>query len=119
MRKRSYAGTAVLAAMALGGAGIATASSGPAETGSNEPAVVHSAPDASGSRLDDGADLLSQAKISEREAIAAAQTAASGPLNEIDLEDYQGQLVFNVDVGASDVKVDASNGDVLATPSDD
>jgi uncharacterized membrane protein YkoI len=108
-----------MAAMALGGAGIATASNGQASAGSNEPAVVHSAPDANGSRLDDGADLLPQAKITEQEAIAAAQTAASGPLNEVDLEDYQGHLVFNVDVGASDVKVDASNGDVLATPSDD
>jgi len=40
-------------------------------------------------------------------------------LNEVDLEDYQGHLVFNVDVGSHDVKVDASNGDVLAAPVDD
>lgn len=126
MRNRIYAGAAVIAAMGLGGAGIAAASNGSADQGPSEPAaehsepaVEHSAPDANGSRLDDGADLLPQAKISEQQAIAAAQTAASGPLNEVDLEDYEGQLVFNVDVGASDVKVDASNGDVLATPSDD
>ena len=119
MRKRFYAGGAVLAAMALGGAGIAVASGDNSKAGSDEPAVVHSAPDANGSRLDDGADRLSEAGISEQDAIAAAQTAASGPLNEVDLEDYQGHLVFNVDVGASDVKVDASNGNVLATPSDD
>jgi uncharacterized membrane protein YkoI len=77
------------------------------------------APDASGSRLDDDADLLSQAKITEAEAINAAQTAATGPLNEDDLEDYQGHLAFNVDVGSHDVKVDASNGNVLAAPVDD
>ena len=40
----------------------------------------------SGSRLDDGKDLLGQAKITERQAIAAAQGAASGALNEVDLE---------------------------------
>jgi uncharacterized membrane protein YkoI len=72
-----------------------------------------------GSRMDDGKDLLPQAKISEQQAISAAQTAASGSLNEVDLEQYTGKLVFNVDVGGHDVKVDASNGDVLASPQDD
>src|SRR4051794_13098923 len=72
-----------------------------------------------GSRLDDGKDLLPQAKITEADAIAAAQGAASGPLNEVDLEQYKGHLVFNVDVGARDVKVDADTGEVLASPQDD
>jgi uncharacterized membrane protein YkoI len=67
------------------------------------------------SRLDDGRSLLPQAKITEAQAIAAAQRSTSGALNEVDLEHYQGRLVFNVDVGSSDVKVDASNGDVLGT----
>ena len=62
---------------------------------------------------------MSRAKITEQQAITAAQSAASGSLNEVDLEQYNGRLVFNVDVGAKDVKVDASTGDVLATPSDD
>jgi uncharacterized membrane protein YkoI len=69
--------------------------------------------------LDDGKDLRPQAKISEQQAIAAAQQAASGDLNEVDLEHSDGKLVFNVDVGSKDVKVDASNGDVLAAPADD
>jgi uncharacterized membrane protein YkoI len=72
-----------------------------------------------GSRLDDGRDLLSQAGISEQDAIAAAQGAASGSLNEVDLERYSGRLVYNVDVGDRDVKVDAATGEVLATPQDD
>jgi uncharacterized membrane protein YkoI len=71
------------------------------------------------SRLDDGKDLISQAAISEQAAIRAAQGAASGGLNEVDLEHYQGRLVFNVDVGSRDVKVDALNGDVLASDADD
>lgn len=124
-RKRTgiYAGAAAVAALAIGGAGIASAAGSPTAAepaGSESPGqeVIH-APDSSGSRLDDGANLLSQAKISEQDAIAAAQTAASGPLSEVDLEDYEGQLVFNVDVGSHDVKVDASNGNVLAAPQDD
>ncbi len=126
MHKRKtgiYTGAAAIAALAIGGAGIASASGSPnpAEpAGSESPGqeVIH-APDSTGSRLDDGADLLSQAKISEQEAIAAAQTAASGPLSEVDLEDYEGRLVFNVDVGSHDVKVDAANGNVLAAPQDE
>ena len=74
---------------------------------------------ASGSRLDDGKDLLPQAKITEQQAIEAAQTAASGGLNEVDLEHYQGRLVFNVDVGSHDVKVDAATGKVVAANQDD
>ncbi len=123
MNKRTLATLGVVGAVAIGGASIANASS--SSQGGQEPSspsaeneAIH-APDASGSRLDDGADLLSQAKITEAEAIKAAQTAATGPLNEVDLEDYQGHLVFNVDVGSHDVKVDASNGNVLAAPVDE
>jgi uncharacterized membrane protein YkoI len=74
---------------------------------------------APGSQLDDGRQYLSQAKISEREAIAAAQTRASGQLDEVDLEHANGRLVFNVDVGKSDVKVDATSGQVVAVDHDD
>ena len=69
---------------------------------------------ASSSRLDDGKQLLSQAKITEQQAIAAAQGAAKGDLNEIDLEPWAGRLAFNVDVGSQEVKVDAKTGKVLA-----
>jgi uncharacterized membrane protein YkoI len=74
---------------------------------------------AGASRLDDGRDLLPQAKITEQQAIAAAQGAASGSLDEVDLERYEGRLVWNVDVGGSDVKVDATSGDVVASDKDD
>ncbi len=68
--------------------------------------------------LDDGKELLSQASISLDQAISAAQGAASGELGEVDLEHYQGKLVFNVEIGKSDVKVDAANGSVLAVAPD-
>jgi uncharacterized membrane protein YkoI len=74
---------------------------------------------AGGSRMDDGKDLLPQAKITETQAIQAAQTKASGELNEVDLEHLAGKLVFNVDVGGHDVKVDASAGDVVSVDADD
>jgi uncharacterized membrane protein YkoI len=34
-------------------------------------------------------------------------------VGEVDLETYQGALVFNVDIGNADVKVVASNGAIL------
>jgi len=69
--------------------------------------------------LDDGKDLLPQAGITLEQGVAAAQGAASGPVGEVDLEHYQGKLVFNVDVGDKDVKVDAANGSVLGMESED
>ena len=70
-------------------------------------------------QIDDGAELLPQATISLEDAIAAAQAAADGALGEVDIEKYEGRLVFNVDVGDKDVKVDAENGAVLGWVSDD
>jgi uncharacterized membrane protein YkoI len=87
-----------------GGAGIAAAVSGAGQ---------------GGSRLDDGASLAGKAKISQVQAERAAQGAASGSLNETDLEYRDGKLVYNVDVGSSDVKVDASSGQVVAVDQDD
>jgi uncharacterized membrane protein YkoI len=81
--------------------------------------AVASGQSASPSRMDDGKALLPQAKITEQEAIAAAQGVASGKLNEVDLEHAAGKLVFNVDVGRHDVKVDAANGDIVANDQDD
>jgi uncharacterized membrane protein YkoI len=68
--------------------------------------------------LDDGKDLLPQAEISLKAAIESAQTAATGEIGEVDLEYYDGTLVFNVDVGDQDVKVDASTGEVLGMGED-
>ena len=69
--------------------------------------------------LDDGKDLLSEAVITIDAAIDAAQSVASGPVGEVDLEHVDGRLVFNVDIGDKDVKVDAATGSVLSADSDD
>lgn len=96
---KSAGAVAAVAAIGAFGSGAAAAAGG-----SNSP---------SGSRLDDGKQYLSQAKVTEQQAISAAQTAASGNLNEVDLEYYNGHLSWNVDVGSKNVKVDAASGKVL------
>jgi uncharacterized membrane protein YkoI len=64
--------------------------------------------------LDDGKELLPQTKISLAQANAAAQRAAAGPLGQVDLERYQGRIVYMVDVGDQEVRVDAADGNVVA-----
>jgi uncharacterized membrane protein YkoI len=100
--------------------GVAIFSSGPLAAGAQDdegPNEVE-APVAAGT-LDDGADLLPQAGISLEVAIAAAQNAASGAIAEIDLEYLGDILVYNIDVGTQDVKVDAATGAVLAVDAED
>jgi uncharacterized membrane protein YkoI len=101
MTKTHLIAAAGAAALTLAGGAVAFAGSG--------------AP----SRLDDGKDLASQASVSEAQAVAAARSAASGALNEVDLEPRDGALVYNVDVGGHDVKVDAHSGKVVAVDADD
>jgi uncharacterized membrane protein YkoI len=101
MRKKITGAVVGLAALgAAGGVALASGSAG-------------------GSRLDDGKDLLGKASITEQDAIRAAQGTAKGDLNEVDLEHWSGTLVFNVDVGSNDVKVDAGSGKVLSVQQDD
>jgi uncharacterized membrane protein YkoI len=69
--------------------------------------------------IDDGADLLPQAAITLEQAIAAAQDAADGAVGEVDLEYDGDRLVFNVDIGNSDVKVDAGDGSIVRVENDD
>jgi uncharacterized membrane protein YkoI len=69
--------------------------------------------------LDDGQSLLPQAGISLEAAVDSARGAASGAVGEVDLEYVGDRLVFNVDIGDQDVKVDASSGAVLSVDLDD
>lgn len=137
MRKQllGIAGLAIGLVMLGGGAASANVAGGPmasshlelARTGSNQafPALGQEddGPVVAGGTLDDGEDLLPQARISIDEAIASAVAAVPGAtsddVGEVDLEYFDGTLVFNVDVGDKDVKVDASTGDVVSTDQDD
>ena len=64
--------------------------------------------------LDDGKDLLSQTTISLATAVATAQQAANGALGQVDLEHFRGGIVYMVDVGNQEVRVNAATGKVVA-----
>jgi uncharacterized membrane protein YkoI len=69
--------------------------------------------------LDDGKDLLPQTTITLAQANAAALNAADGSLGQVDLERYEGRVVYMVDVGDNEVRVDAADGSIVAiTPRD-
>jgi uncharacterized membrane protein YkoI len=65
--------------------------------------------------LDDGKEFLSQTRITTPQAVAAAQRAESGQLGQVDLEQYNGRLVYSVDVGDHEVKVDARDGSIVGS----
>ena len=94
LSKRTYWVIGLAAIVALIG-GVATVASG----GASSHVIA--------GQIDDGAELLDQASITLEEAIAAAQTTGPGAVGEVDLEKYQGRLVFNVDIGDRDVKIDS------------
>src|SRR4051812_18990621 len=85
VRKHAVVIAAVVACLAIGGTGVVAASRGSGENAGSASAGT--------SRLDDGKNLLPQARITEEQAITAAQSAASGSLNEVDVENYNGHLV--------------------------
>ncbi len=104
-RTKLYAG---IAAVALASSAVIGYQAFPRGASAGEPGT-----------LDDGKDLLPKAGVSLSQAVAAAQTAATGAVDEIDLEYWNGTLVYNVDVGSKDVKVDAATGAVLDAAADD
>jgi uncharacterized membrane protein YkoI len=65
--------------------------------------------------LDDGKELLPQTSVTLAAAVAAAQGAAHGALGQVDLEHFRGGIVYMVDIGNQEVRVDAANGKVVAT----
>ena len=64
--------------------------------------------------LDDGKELLSQTSVSLATAVSTARQAANGALGQVDLEHFRGSIVYTVDVGSSEVRVDAGSGKVVA-----
>jgi uncharacterized membrane protein YkoI len=69
--------------------------------------------------LDDGKDLLAQTSVSLPAAVATARHAAGGALGQVDLEHFHGGIVYMVDVGSQEVRVDATSGEVVAIASRD
>jgi hypothetical protein len=63
--------------------------------------------------LDDGKDLLPQATVSLADANATAQRVAVGGLGQVDLEHFGDRIVYAVDGGSQEVRVDANSGIVV------
>ena len=64
--------------------------------------------------LDDGKELLSQTKITLGQAVKTAQSAANGQLGQVDLEHLGSRIVYSVDIGNKEVRVDAADGSIAS-----
>jgi uncharacterized membrane protein YkoI len=64
--------------------------------------------------LDDGKQFLPQTTISLGRAVATAQKAEQGRLGQVDLEQVDGRIVYMVDVGSHEVRIDATDGSVVS-----
>jgi len=63
--------------------------------------------------LDDGKDLLPETSVSLADADTTAQRVAEGDLGQVDLEHFGDRIVYSVDVGSQEVRVDANSGIVV------
>jgi hypothetical protein len=140
--KRLYMSLVVAGLLTLGGAGVATASylpfghagsaaigAGPCANDAADPTGTDGEAQDDGAQancdtaaqagaVDDDQELLPQAKLTVEQAISAAQAVATGSVGEIDLEHADGRLVFNVEIGNQDVKIDAADGSVVGMGED-
>ena len=121
-RRKFIAGGAAVAALGLGGTGIAIAQSGGDAKAAYTSSVT--APDSGSESEGNDAALAALAKITPDQAKAAALAAVPGNAGQVELENEDGNVVFGVEVTTSagkviDVKVDAGNGKVLAQEADD
>lgn len=67
----------------------------------------------------DAALFAGMAKITEADAMKAAEAAVGGTANKATLGNEDGSLIYEVKIGTQEVKVDAGNGTILEVESDD
>ena len=118
MKKKllSYALVGSLAAGGLGGAIFAQTSQPPVQKPSYTGSVaVQQDPNGGASEAQEAQQYASLAKVSEQEAIAAAQQASglSAQPSKVALENENGYLVWEVVIGDQEIKVDAGTAQVL------
>jgi uncharacterized membrane protein YkoI len=65
------------------------------------------------SEADEAGALAPLAKITPDDASAAAQAEVPGQVQKVELDNENGSLVYSVEIGGKDVKVDAGTGAVL------
>ncbi len=74
---------------------------------------VPKASDGDGETNDDAAKLQALAKITPQQAQRSAESAQTGKVSRVQLENENGSLVYAVQIGDKEVKVDAGNAKVL------
>ncbi len=107
MRKRIAVAGAAIAMSAFAGTALAT--------GGGKGLIFDDGHYVQPGSLDDGKALLPQTTISLAQAVSAARGAADGALGQVDLERSGDKIVYSVDVGDREVRVDAGDGSIVST----
>lgn len=71
------------------------------------------------SKQEKEAEYLRLARITPQQAAAAAQKAVPGTVLKVELDEEDGFLVYEVEIGNSEVRIDAGTGQVLRVKQDD
>ena len=104
MRKRTPIVAVSIAVVALAGGATRWAAAAP-ESGTT---TISPSPDRSTTeRISFPSTMISLA-----DAVAAAQQAETGALGQVDLEKSNGRVVYMVDIGDQEVRVDAGDGSI-------
>ncbi len=106
MRKRIAVVASAVAVFALAGTALAT--------GGGKGLIFDDGHSVQPGSLDDGKDLLPQTTISLAQAVSVARGAADGALGQVDLERSGGRVLYSVDVGDREVRVDAGDGSIVS-----
>jgi len=69
--------------------------------------------------VEDGQELVGENAISLDEALEAAQGVATGPVDDIEIERHGDRVVYDIEIGNTDVLVDAQDGSIVSTRTDD
>ena len=70
-------------------------------------------------RDDDAGEALGTPAIAIDDAVAIAKGASSGSVGDIELDQEDGRLVYEIEVGSDEVIIDANDGSVLSVHADD
>ena len=69
--------------------------------------------------VEEGQQLLDGQSISVEEAIAAAQNEATGAVDDVEIERRGDRVVYDIEIGETDVVVDAGDGSIVSVREDD
>lgn len=100
---------------AFGTASYVAAQSHPNQSVNQADTQDNEKPDDSAQEAKESAALQAKAKVTSEQAKRIAENSAKGKAGSVELEDENGTVVYSVEVGSKEIKVDAATGNIVAS----